>query len=282
MATRAPRRRVGLLALPDEVLQVVLSFGDLRARFTCVAASSPLRDAQERLSPAHEHKLLVRRFPMLKPLLDANKTLAPAAIFRGQQKLFRSTPEEPTAPTMNAYTFHLEVELVGHQPETTILHVATGILGEFSDDDPGAAVSFSIPANIWSRAREHMEFIDANVGMRNVRMRAMVSRTSEGFVECARIYHGMIEEDAGSSYSFPSQNVPCLPAFTRTKRAMARVLHNDFGTQCYAYWYGPSLVQTSLRSTLQVCFEWNGHVENTDMTVDETKSMFEQFDWVRM
>ena len=123
MATRA-RRRGGLLALPDELLGIVLSYGDLGARFTCVASSSQLRDAQDRLSPAHEHKLLVRLFPILKPLLDANKTLAPAVVYRRQMNLFHEdSPPLPAPTVLDAYTFYLEVEL---QPHKETIYVGTG------------------------------------------------------------------------------------------------------------------------------------------------------------
>ena len=59
-----PSRLLSLL--PEDLLGAVLAFGDLRARYVGVTACAFLRDARARISPAHEHALLTRRFPILK------------------------------------------------------------------------------------------------------------------------------------------------------------------------------------------------------------------------
>ena len=268
MSTRARQHRVGLLALPDELLSAVLSCGDLRARFTCVAAASLLRDAQERMSPAHEHKLLIQRFPILKPLLLANSTLAPADVFRSQ--LFHSRIPKPMTPTVNMdeYTFHVEVELVRRKTDrrkTETIYVGTGTLGAVDDSYPSAAVSFQIPQGVWSKAS------DAVVNQNNyynedIKISVMASRARGGVVECARVYQGIIEEiEAKKNFFFYPQPIPCSPALTRLKTRV----HHGIDMISYA-------VYLADRETLFLCLQFD---DDTDMDVDEAKSMLDFFNW---
>ena len=259
MSTLA-RRRVGLLSLPDELVSLVLAYGDLRARFACVAASSQLRDAQGRMSPAHEHRLLVRQFPILKPLLDANKTLAPAEIYRSQQKMFHSelTQEDPMRTPMDAYTFYVEVKIkAGNRIET--IYVGAGTLGTIS-----ATVSFPIPAEIWARQHDEADIED-------IKISAMVSRAIGGSVECAHLFQGDYEDGDGTSYFiFGSHPVPSSPAAACLQSAA------DCETTSYAVWLAPESPHTH---EISVRLEWNHEHE---MTVVQARHMLEFLDWSRM
>ena len=273
------RQCVGLLALPDEVLGIVLAYGDLGARFTCVAASSPLRDAQDRLSPAHEHKLLVRDFPILKPLLDANKTLAPAALYRRQVKLFDedSATEQPPTLNLDAYAFYLELELILEGNANETIYVGTGTLGAFSDSDPAATVSFPIPDDIWSRANETHGVISASraaaTGPRtiDIKISVMASRTRGGSVECVRVCQGYIQDNDDGNYFFGSC---AIPVATRLERAFSSALHLDMQPGCYTIWYGPS--PGAQKNRLAVCLNWRG---GDEMTIDEAHHMLEFVNW---
>ena len=277
MATRA-RRRVGLLALPDEVLGVVLAYGDLRARFTCVAASSPLRDAHERLSPAHEHKLLARAFPMLKPLLDANKTLAPGDVYKSQRQLFHedSPPEEAPTVTPGAYTFYLEVELHQLPFHSESLYVGTGTLGVFDPSDWGATVSFPIPADIWSQARGHLD-TSQQYGLARVNIRVMASRARGGLVECAQLFTGDITRDDHLTFESDSQAIQISPTARRLLETTARFTVGEGDMEACAIWFGPASPDIVLAEVLTLCLQWSGEIG--DMRVDEAKRMFEFLDW---
>ena len=266
MATRA-RRHVGLLALPDDLLAETLSYGDLRARFTCVAACSQLRDAQDRLSPAHEHRLLVREFPILKPLLDANKTLAPASVYRSQRKLFHSvfTPDEPITPMEDAYTFYAEVELLLNGDALETIYVGKGTLGTYFDTSLSAAVSFPIPADIWSRQNYRGD---------DIRITVMVSRARGGFVDCARLFRGDLEDSDGNSYYFGSHVVQYSPAAVCFKSTAWPM--EELDTTCHVVWYGPDSPHTH---KISVLLERN---HESEMTVDQARHMLEFIDWTRM
>ena len=101
MRTRRDRRAArpsgpsGLLGLPEDVLGAVLAFGDLRARFVGVAACTLLRDAHARMSPVHEHALLLRRFPILKTVLSSGSTLSPRELYLSQMRLFSGSDPYP-------------------------------------------------------------------------------------------------------------------------------------------------------------------------------------------
>mmetsp|Transcript_5274 Transcript_5274/g.15540 ORF Transcript_5274/g.15540 Transcript_5274/m.15540 type:complete len:277 (-) Transcript_5274:34-864(-) len=275
MAMIRARQCVGLLALPDEVLGIVLAYGDLGARFTCVPSSSQLRDAQDRLSPAHEHKLLVRLFPILKPLLDANKTLAPAVVYRRQMNLFHEdSPPLPAPTVLDAYTFYLELQLQPHVlSAAATIYVGTGTLGEFSPTDSGATVSFPIPHDIWSQANEHLEYGG------HIRIHVMASRARGGLLECARISSGDVEDNGQYTVDFRmDQSIPVSPSYTRFLQTTARV--TDVDGECdatsYAIWFGPAAADFHV-DVLTLCLRWTGDIG--DMTMDEACGMLEFLDW---
>ena len=58
-------RGVGLLRVPDELLDIILGFSDLATRFTSVQTSHQFSGSVARLSPQLEYRALRKRFPLL-------------------------------------------------------------------------------------------------------------------------------------------------------------------------------------------------------------------------
>ena len=210
--TRAARRRVSarrsatsapssdaarpsrLLALPEEVLGALLAFGDLRARYVGVVACASLRDAHARISPAHEHKLLARRYPILKTILSPGSTLSPRELYMSHERLFAAEPRPriQTPVDMDKYSFSLELEIrwaghAGDEPNFESIYAGTGGLVRYRDrlDVLGGAFTFDIPSGVW----RHATMVCAQGALIRARVMA-VRRSEEGRVECARLYQG--------------------------------------------------------------------------------------------
>jgi len=72
-------RGVGLLAVPDELLDIILGFSDLSTRFAAVQTSHQFSGSVARLSPQLEYRALRKRFPLLAIVMDADPAHAPTA-----------------------------------------------------------------------------------------------------------------------------------------------------------------------------------------------------------
>ena len=71
-------RGVGLLRVPDELLDIILGYSDLRTRFVAATTSHQFCDSIARLSPRLEYQLVRKKFPLLATALDADRSHAPA------------------------------------------------------------------------------------------------------------------------------------------------------------------------------------------------------------
>ena len=71
-------RGVGLLAVPDELLDIILGYSDLRTRFVAATTSHQFCDSIVCLSPRLEYQLVRKKFPLLATALDADRSHAPA------------------------------------------------------------------------------------------------------------------------------------------------------------------------------------------------------------
>ena len=58
-------RGVGLLRVPDELLDIILGYSDLRTRFVAATTSHQFCDSIARLSPRLEYQLVRKKFPLL-------------------------------------------------------------------------------------------------------------------------------------------------------------------------------------------------------------------------
>ena len=67
-------RGVGLLRVPDELLDIILGYSDLRTRFRAATTSHQFCDSIARLSPRLEYQLVRKKFPLLATALDADRS----------------------------------------------------------------------------------------------------------------------------------------------------------------------------------------------------------------
>ena len=191
-----------MITLPSDCLGAILTFGDLRMRFTAVVSCSGLRDAQSTISPAHEYRLLVRRLPLLKGLTlssSPREVYAQVILFE-ERPPGRVRPELPPPRPADAYTFRLHLELVHEGPmrpstwekfPTESLCVATGTLGTDS-----AVLTFHIEEGTWERMEEKVnESSTPQLGTYwDVRASIMATRLSNGHLECTRLCRAVYEE----------------------------------------------------------------------------------------
>ena len=70
-------RGVGLLRVPDELLDIILGYSDLATRFAAVQTSHQFSGSVARLSPKLEYRALRARFPLLATIMDSDPAHAP-------------------------------------------------------------------------------------------------------------------------------------------------------------------------------------------------------------
>ena len=128
-------RGVGLLRVPDELLDIILGFSDLSTRFAAVQTSHQFSGSVVRLSPQLEYRALRKRFPLLAIVMDADPAHAPTApreLFLTYSRFFGRGADaqaprlEPTV-ALDSYTLAVELEEIGHPPTRTKRSVFVGI-----------------------------------------------------------------------------------------------------------------------------------------------------------
>lgn len=85
---------IASLGLPADVLDVILKYSDLRTRYAAVHVCHEFCDSYERLSPQLEFGLLLKRFPLLGTVMEAEvaaRGLATVQNFKQEvRELFRT------------------------------------------------------------------------------------------------------------------------------------------------------------------------------------------------
>ena len=211
-------RRVGcgsrggrLVALPEDVLDAVLAFGNLRARFACVAATRQLRDGHARLSPDHERTLVLLHYPLLAVALQGSPTtLAPRELFLSQQQAFHvpnANRQTIAAPKWRegAYTFALELLMT--KPTASQVPIDESTIhftlyaGTASLENGSSTLEFEIPEGVWERAQP---LIVSETQWVSCRAQLMVIRRDGGIIERARLYNGDLsfEQDEDDLFTF--------------------------------------------------------------------------------
>ena len=79
-----------------------------------------LRDAQDRSSPAHKHKLHVRQFPILKPHVYRSQLTQAFPTYFSSPSKSRTTNYADLESLGASCTLYLEVDLMGPYPTGTI------------------------------------------------------------------------------------------------------------------------------------------------------------------
>ena len=151
-------RGVGSLGLPEDVTTSVLSYSDLRGVAACAAASSELLRCLARLSPDLEHRLVLRRFPLLATVAE-HVDAEPRELFYSQMDLFEDHPHRTLAPVrgLDEYTFSLEIEF--QHSFNGITHRESVFVGTASPTEGSATLKFYPPADLWEQAMEADIFV---------------------------------------------------------------------------------------------------------------------------
>ena len=198
--TARPRPASGLQAFPEDVLGGIVSFVDLPMRFTCVVACRALRDAAAKLSPRLEHALVLKKFPLLRPVVESPQGApAPRDLFRTFSGFGGERPPgpEPTE-TLDAYTLLLELYVVNnHSDEKKSVFVGTATLApEATTHTP--SFNFTIPGSVWE------EVDDLTNGAWNLKARVVAMRRVGGRLQFADLFCGGVDdwEDDGCVFEY--------------------------------------------------------------------------------
>eukprot|EP00629_Pelagomonadales_sp_RCC1024_P000733 CAMPEP_0119280822 /NCGR_PEP_ID=MMETSP1329-20130426/23483_1 /TAXON_ID=114041 /ORGANISM="Genus nov. species nov., Strain RCC1024" /LENGTH=301 /DNA_ID=CAMNT_0007281421 /DNA_START=61 /DNA_END=963 /DNA_ORIENTATION=+ len=202
MSQQRPRvdggARGGRLGLPEDVLDHVLAFGDLRSLGASAAASKAFRDSHARTGLAR--RLVVRRFPILRAA-GTDDVRAPRELFLSQQRLFGEyeVPRPRLAPTtaLTDYTFSVEIELLERttpKPVPLPPGYKFDVTGKRDSIYVGKAtvmadgkLEFTIPAGIYAIVNNTDREYKDNI-------RFMVSRRTSQGLEYAFLAEGNIDE----------------------------------------------------------------------------------------
>ena len=183
-------RGVGSLGLPEDVTTSVLSYSDLRGVAACAAASSELKRCLARLSPDLEHRLVLRRFPLLATVAE-HVDAEPRELFYSQMHLFEERPHRNLAPTrgLDEYIFSLEIEFQQRDSLMNIVHRESVFVGTGSPTEGSATLKFHPPADRWEEAVESDMNIFVRV-MATKRFEKGRARLGQGSVD--DFYDGLI------------------------------------------------------------------------------------------
>ena len=199
-----PRTASGLQAFPEDVLGAMIAFVDLPMRFTCVVACRALRDAAAKLSPRLEHALVLKKFPLLRPVVESPQGApAPRDLFRTFSGFGGERPPgpEPTE-TLDAYTLLLELYVVNnHSDEKKSVFVGTATLApEAATHTP--SFNFTIPGSVWE------EVDDLTNGAWNLKARVVAMRRVGGRLQFADLFCGGVDDWEDDGCVFEYLNMP--------------------------------------------------------------------------
>jgi len=249
-------RGVGRLGLPADVLATVLGYSDLREVAACAATSSELKRGLASLSPGFERSLVIRRFPILSVVEDAQaeSTTTPRDLFR----LFCEQPSRahisPTT-TLRDYGFLLEIELrdkaVTEFGSTQFnqcmsresLFLGTGLLRE---GEP-ALIQFRPPRSVFARvsalARDSAGNLLATSGP-HVHFRVMATRRGVQGLQLARLHRGPARLNRHGNFCFQIDSV-ALGHYDGSEAARSRE------------WLEEELYEYGAEHTPTVQLDWN-------------------------
>ena len=199
-----PRTASGLQAFPEDVLGAIIAFVDLPMRFTCVVACRALRDAAAKLSPRLEHALVLKKFPLLRPVVESPQGApAPRDLFRTFSGFGGERPPgpEPTE-TLDAYTLLLELYVVNnHSDEKKSVFVGTATLApEAATHTP--SFNFTIPGPVWE------EVDDLTNGAWRLKARVVATRRVGGRLQFADLFCGGVDDWEDDGCVFEYLNMP--------------------------------------------------------------------------
>ena len=205
---------IASLGLPADVLDVILKYSDLRTRYAAVHVCHEFCDSYERLSPQLEFGLLLKRFPLLGTVMEAEvaaRGLATVQNFKQEvRELFRTysrfedddevTPELVPTVGLDAYTLALELEVNGPGPSKRSLFVGTGRVDDASENDK-AMYKFEVDEGIVA------EVDDLDQPLR-LRARIIATRRKGDRIQHAKLFCGQEEDGDPDFVSFGFQNLP--------------------------------------------------------------------------
>ena len=293
-ARRIGTRSGGRLGLPEDVLGAVLQFGDLRARFACVCSTRELKEGHARLSPEHERKLILRRFPLLAAAVQGSATTrSPRELFLSQAQLFDALRGRRDIPPptwgQDAYTFCLELEMTEPTTEDESVTRQEVFFSIYAGTSSRGfeTLEFEIPEGVWERfhplAVSPTEYIAG-------RGRLMVIRRNGSFLERAPLYDGTIEafDDQDNSFEFdltpwPSKEDAAIEWVREVNRNLDLACEPDLLVR----WHADSLDDANDGgSTLAATFRWfhgSGQRDFDDMDSDEILQLLQHYvAWSRL
>lgn len=205
------RYAASTLGLPEEVLDVVLGYSDLRTRNLAVTTSKAFCASYARLSPTLDYQLVFKRFPLAEASTRgvAERPAAPK-LFKQYQRYFGRDPDtdtlpkpEPTVP-LDSYTLAVELELINTATnESETFFVGTGTV-EIQDNKP--KYNFPVPAGVYYTAGDRC---DRDGWDRwNIRAKVVATRRFNGRLQHAKLYCGTIEEGDMEILIFNYQDLP--------------------------------------------------------------------------
>ena len=198
-----PRTASGLQAFPEDVLGAIIAFVDLPMRFTCVVACRALRDAAAKLSPRLEHALVLKKFPLLRPVVESPQGApAPRDLFRTFSGFGGERPGPEPTETLDAYTLLLELYVVNnHSDEKKPVFVGTATLApEAATHTP--SFNFTIPGSVWE------EVDDLTNGAWNLKARVVAMRRVGGRLQFADLFCGGVDDWEDDGCVFEYLNMP--------------------------------------------------------------------------
>jgi len=266
-------RGVGSLGLPEDVTTSVLSYSDLRGVTACAAASSELKRCLAHLSPDLEHRLVLRRFPLLATVAE-HVDADPRELFYSQMNLFKEDgPSQRLVPTrgLDEYIFSLEIEF--HQMNgLSTVHRESVFVGTGSPvlKFRTAILKFDPPADLFERAVTAVES-----GM-NVFVRVMATKRFEkgrarlGLGGPDDLHEGVILE----FWSFGSMRHE-VETGPRPTSFINQSIGDARGSQ------RPELNGQWYASGFDLYFEWENPHGSRDMSVEEVCLALEHYvTWV--
>ena len=175
--------------LGDDPTSSILSYSDLRGWAACAAASSAFNRCLKRLSPHLEHRLVLRRFPLLATVaeeMDPDRT-APRELFYSQMYLFEERQSRPLAPTrgLDDYIFSLQIECNprgegDRQRESIFVGIGSPTLWQPPwTEEALAAIEFHPPADVFARVADHFYDRDFDDAVMDIHVRVMATKRFE-------------------------------------------------------------------------------------------------------
>ena len=186
-------RGVGLLGVPDELLDIILGYSDLRTRFRAATTSHQFCDSIARLSPRLEYQLVRKKFPLLATALDADRSHAPATpreLYRMYSRFFdgaedEAVPEAVSTTALDAYTLTAELELI-HTSTNVKESIFVGLGTVDTESTNGAGWEFPVPRGLYTNVEDRI-----NDGEQiTERMKIVATRRVGGRLQHAKLYDG--------------------------------------------------------------------------------------------